>query len=514
VNRFALLTMTCLAVAATGCDDAEGAWAGDAGSWSEPPPGRGGWDASSGFPASDAGAFAAPPMDEPPPPEGDPDAGPEDLCANRETMEPVVLYLSADDSNSMASPAIARNQILMGQRPSGHYLRTYEFLNYYNVRYAHPEPGDVTVVPELRTTEEDDELVLQVGVQSAPQPARRRVITLVLDTSGSMSGSPIERLRESCLALASQLRAGDVVSIVEWNTARTVPLEALEVSGPDDPRLLAAIRAVDSGGGTDLSAGLRFGYELADRHYDPEALNRVVLISDGRANVGVTDEELIAEHSEDAEQAGIFLVGVGVGDGVNDTLMDTVTDAGRGAYLFIDTADEARRMFADRFDEVMEVALMEVRVELTLPWYMAVIRYSAEEISDEAKLVRPQHLAPDDAMVFHQTLQSCDADAMSFEDTITARATFIRPEGRVAADRTVETTMADLLEQPDVGLARGDAIVAWAEALADIATGISRAETNALLDDVVAACAQADPDGTDPALTEIAMLADTLRPSL
>ena len=491
-----------------GCDESSGDWydAGRGGGYSDA--GSYGYDASGG--AGDAGAPDMP-QAEPVPDAGPEDAGPMDICARRDTREPVVLYLSADDSNSMASPAMARAWIERGGLPSGLPIRTYEFLNYYNVAYSHPEPGDVTVVPELRTTERPDELVLQIGVQSAPRAPRRRVITLVLDTSGSMSGPPIGLLRDVCRSIAGELRAGDVVSMVEWDTARTVPLEGHVVSGPDDPALLDAIARTMEGGGTNLSAGLRFGYEIATRNYDPSALNRVVLVSDGQANVGVTDEELIAVNAVDAEREGIFLVGVGVGDGYNDTLMDVVTDRGRGAYVFIDSEIEAQRMFGARFDEVMEVALMGVRVELTLPWHMAVREFHGEEISAVASEVQPQHLAPDDAMVFHQEIGTCDVDEMSPDDTIRARATFTRPDDRVAAERTVELTMGEMLEAPDVGLRRGDTIVAWAEALADLSGGVRGPDAIALLDDVIAQCAAADPEGSDAAMLEIARLAGVLR---
>jgi Ca-activated chloride channel family protein len=395
-----------------------------------------------------------------------------DRCAMRETHEPVVLYLSADDSNSMASPVIARSLINRGGAnvPSW-MLRTYEFLNYYNVPYPSPPEDHAGIVAELRTLDEaEGELTLQIGVSAAPRETiQPRVITLVLDRSGSMSGAPIDREREVVRALAHVLREGDLVSWVEWNTERTVRLEGLPVSGPDDATLLALVASLEADGGTDLDGGLRFGYELAERFYDPARLNRVVLISDGVANAGETSVEVIARNSEDAERDGIYLVGVGVGDGINDTLMDEVTDAGRGAYVYVDTADEARRMFEERFAETMEVGLLGVRVETTLPWYMAIREFHGEEYSvGDPEAVRPQHLSPGDAMVFHQTIAACDPALIDPADVVRVRATYTRPDGRIAAEDVIESTIGALLAQPDVGFVRGDAIVAYAEALAAI----------------------------------------------
>lgn len=467
-----------------------------------------GHDSSSG--AHDAAAWTG--EVEPPPPEElppEPDAG-VDRCANRENMEPVVLYLSADDSNSMASPAIARAQLRNGAPlPHPSMLRTYEFLNYYNVRYPLPEPGHVMIVPELRARDAAGEYTFQIGVQAAPrQTEQARVITLVLDRSGSMGGLPIERERDVVRSIAHVLRPGDIVSWVEWNTERTVRLSGLVVDGPDDPRILTLVNALQADGGTDLESGLRFGYELAAMHYDPTRLNRVVLVSDGIANAGITSIDLIAQHSDDADQDGIYLVGVGVGDGVNDTLMDEVTDAGRGAYVFVDSAEEARVLFEDRFAETMDVGLLGVRVEVTLPWYMAIREFHGEEYSvGVPEAVRPQHLSPGDAMVFNQTIGACDPTLVNETDPVIVRATYTRPEGRQAAEDVVTTTIGALLAAPDVGLVRGDAIVAYAEALA----ALSRGDADAIAKRDLATARLQAALPANPDLSELVQVLDLTR---
>ncbi len=419
-------------------------------------------DAAS-VPASDAGTAPA-------------DSGPlvdanVDRCAARDTMEPTVLYLSADDSNSMASPVIARSMLAVRSFPPSSVLRTYEALNYYDVPYPFPEADHANVVPELRWHDRDaGELTLQIGVQAAPRTTpQARVITFVLDRSGSMSGAPIEREREVVRALAHVLSAGDVVSWVEWNTERTVRLEGHVVSGPDDETILGLASSLAADGGTDVDGGLRYGYELAQAYYDPTRLNRVVLVSDGIANAGNTSVAVIASHAQDAETDGIYLVGVGVGAGFNDTLMNAVTDAGRGAYVYVDSLAEAHAIFEERFAETMDVGLLAVRVEVTLPWYMAIREFHGEEYSSDPAEVRPQHLSPGDAMVFHQTIQACDPTLVDLADPIRVRATYTRPTGRVTAEDSMQSTLGELLAAPDVGLVRGDAIVAYGEALAALA---------------------------------------------
>lgn len=94
-----------------------------------------------------------------------------------------------------------------------------------------------------------------------------------------------------------------------------------------------------------------------------------VLFSDGGANVDITDIEMIAGHADDGEGEGLYLIGVGVGDpwNFNDNLMDALTDAGKAAYIFRDSTQEANAMWADRFVSNVQVAARDVQVELTLP---------------------------------------------------------------------------------------------------------------------------------------------------
>lgn len=293
-----------------------------------------------------------------------------ETCGLLDASKPLQLYLSADDSNSMASPAIARSIIDRGGVPPASLIRTYEFLNYYDLKYERAAAGGLALSLEMAASDGAGSYALQIGVSSEAAAFVRRPmsITFVLDTSGSMGGVPIERSRAAVKAIAASLKTGDIVSAVTWNDQNTVALDSYEVSGPSDPIVLALADAMQADGSTNLNAGLTLGYQIAQKNFVAEHLNRVVSISDGQANTGVTDENIIAQGASLNDGDGIYLVGVGVGDGVNDTLMDTVTDKGRGAYVYLDTIEEAAKMFTARFDETMDVAARAVQVRLDLPF--------------------------------------------------------------------------------------------------------------------------------------------------
>ncbi|WP_437781738.1 vWA domain-containing protein [Sorangium sp. So ce1097] len=426
-------------------------------------------------------------------------------CPGVDLATPLTLYLSSDDSNSMASPVIVRRQIELGAAQVDPYaIRTHEFLNYYRYSFAPANEGQLSIVSQLGSCVLTGDLALQIAVQSSPAPAQRKpmTITLVLDTSGSMSGAPIELERSAIRAIASTLVEGDVVNAVTWNTEQSAVLEGHVVSGPDDPVLLDLASSIGADGGTDLHSGLVAGYALANAHRAEGGINRVVLISDGHANAGVVEEAIIGENAEDADGEGIYLVGVGVGDGVNDTLMDVVTDAGRGAYVYLDSADEARRVFVDRFDETLLVAARDVRIELTLPPYFAIQKFYGEEYSPDPAKVRTQHLAPNDSMMLYQILRPCDPSLPSANDPYRVRVTWRDAETGEAREAVQQTTLGGL-GIDDGNLTKAAAIIAYAEALKQL-VDLDAAGRAAALTAAREAVIAANTGGADADLIEIA----------
>jgi Ca-activated chloride channel family protein len=441
----------------------------------------------------------------------------EDDC---DTEAPVQLFLSADDSNSMASPVLARRQILDGGMVTT-AIRPWEFLNYYSFDYTAAPSEQIAVTAQMRATEEvvdglDQLYHLQIGVRSWNiSPAGRRPVnlTLSLDTSGSMSGPPIERVRDCCLAIAGSLKSGDVISVVDWNTAQNVILESHEVSGPDDAALVSACESLSASGGTDLHAGLVKAYELAQENHAPERINRVILMSDGGANVGVTDENLIADNADDSEQEGIYLMGVGVGSTgyFNEALMDTITDAGKGAYIFVDTEAEAQKMFGERFVSNIEIAARDVRVELALPPTFEMVVFHGEEWSTNPDDVEPQHLAPNDAMIYHQILGSCDSSVLGDDSPVTITAHWQHRFTLEPMETTLETSLGGLLAGDAALLRKGDAVTAFADALKALKT-LSGQEALDLIDATLETVGLAiDALGADPDLVEIEDLLETYR---
>jgi Ca-activated chloride channel family protein len=428
-------------------------------------------------------------------------------------------FLSADDSNSQSSPVLVRSYIENGYPVPPGIIRIWEFLNYYDFTYTPPPPTQtLSISQQFRPYDMDAGLyALQIGVQARHhlQNERRQLsVTLVLDTSGSMGGAPIDLLKDVCTAIAGSLIEGDRVSMVTWNTSQSIVLSSHEVTGPDDPTLIGAINSLNSGGGTDLHAGLITGYNLAEENFIEDGLNRVVLISDGGANAGITDEEIIGGAAQGAEGEAIYMVGVGVDDGpgYNDKLMDTVTDWGKGASLFVDSTAEAEKMFGERFLATMEVAALDVQVRMTLPPGFEMYEYFGEEYSESPDEVEPQHLAPNDAMVYQQLLETSTPNEVYADYTIDLSATFVDAWTGVPGAVGTSSTLQELVDSPCPELRKGDSIIVYAQTLGFVYQLLQESDVLAAQEEcawgqgvVEASAAALDDDD----LYEIAELLDT-----
>jgi Ca-activated chloride channel family protein len=461
--------------------------------------------------------------------DGDPtDDDETDTESESETGEPlcddqtdVVLYLSPDDSNSMSSPVHVRERVLTegSQSLSGIPVRVWEFMNYYGFDYPAAADGELALYAAMAPVEGPEATwQLQLAVSSEAMTPEERPpmnVTLVLDTSGSMAGEPMDMLKETCRVIAANLQAGDIVSMVEWDTENVWTLAGYEITGPNDPLLLGKIEELTYGGGTDLNGGLTSGYQLAQENYDVDMLNRLVLVSDGGANAGVTDIELIAENAAFGGSDGIYLVGVAVAKGAayDSELMDRVTDAGKGASVFITDMDEAWSVFGDDFENTMAIAGREVQVELTMPPGFEIVKFSGEEFSGDPQEVEPQHIAPNDAMVFHQQIQTCAPEIIDDSSMITVTASWDDPWTFEAKQVEQSWSFAELSAMDQALLLKGAAVLAYAESLKVYKQAASDAQKTAALAPVFALLAPAQaalPDDED--LLEIAMILAQLNP--
>ena len=269
------------------------------------------------------------------------------------------------------SYSIARKFVLDGYLPDPDSVRVEEFVNYFQQDYVQPRWADgLAVTIDGSTTpflSSPFDRIIRVGIQSAELPEelrRHAALTFVIDTSGSMEeGRRLDLVKESLRMLVDELQSTDTVAVVAYNDNAHVILGPTAIEDRDT--ILDAIDSLRAGGSTNAEAGLALGYRLAADAYREGAINRVVLASDGVANVGTTDPEGILRLIADDAARGINLVTVGVGMGnYNDVLLEQLADQGDGFYAYVDDLDEAHRIFVQDLTATLQTAAQDARVQV------------------------------------------------------------------------------------------------------------------------------------------------------
>jgi Ca-activated chloride channel family protein len=190
------------------------------------------------------------------------------------------------------------------------------------------------------------------------------------------------------------------VHLVLFDDTVCTPIENFVVGRDDPATLQRAIGSLQPQGSTNLHAGLRAGYEIADRAYRSEYTNRVVMITDALTNTGVVDEELISTVSSFYDRRQIRLSGVGVGSDFNDYLLDRLTERGKGAYVFLGSEAEVDAVFGDRFTSLIETTALDVHFRLHLPPSMRMNVFYGEESSTVKEDVQPIHYFANTSQLF------------------------------------------------------------------------------------------------------------------
>lgn len=264
-----------------------------------------------------------------------------------------------------ASYTIAKNYVMNGKLPPKDAIRPEEFVNYFDYDYPDPEKN-IDIYSGLSMSPFDEDVTyLRLGVKAQePEIIKPKKITLVIDTSGSMStNNRLGLLKKGLSYLINNLNENDYVSIITYNSKANLYMETQK--GDKKDYILSQINALSPGGSTNAEAGLNLGYSKADDVFDSDYVNRVILLSDGVANVGNTDSDSILGQLKSYKEKGITLTSIGVGLGnYNDVLLEQIADNANGNYFYINELDEAIRVFDKQIDATMQVAATDTKLQV------------------------------------------------------------------------------------------------------------------------------------------------------
>lgn len=266
-----------------------------------------------------------------------------------------------------ASYSIAREWLNAGSLPPAESVRVEEYVNSFDYDYLAPSDGLNVQADGGPSPYDEDNLIIRLGVQAEQVANADRPdasLTFVVDTSGSMDRSNrLELVKTSLTRLTSELGSRDTVAIVTYSDDATVILQPTSVANRSE--IIDAIESLQPTGSTNLEAGLQRGYDLANESFQRGGINRVVLASDGVANVGLTDPDGLAGLIRADADRGIHLVTVGVGMGnFNDVVMEQLADQGDGFYAYVNNEREADRLFSDDLVSTLLTVAIDGKIQV------------------------------------------------------------------------------------------------------------------------------------------------------
>ncbi len=270
-----------------------------------------------------------------------------------------------------ASYSVMRRYLQDGNLPPTEAVRAEEFINAFDYDYA--PPTDTAFALHLEGApskfgEGKRRQLLRIGIQGRVVPDTDRkdaVLTFVIDVSGSMGmENRLGLVKKALRLLVKQLRPADKIGIVVYGTDARVVLPHTSVVNRE--HILERIDSLCPEGVTNVEDGIHKGYELARKNAEADCINRVILCSDGVANEGVTSPEVLLKQIRNYVDADdIFLTTVGFGMGnYNDPLMEELAKKGNGNYAYVDTLNEARRIFVENLTGTLQTIAKDAKVQV------------------------------------------------------------------------------------------------------------------------------------------------------
>lgn len=286
----------------------------------------------------------------------------------------LVLAGVAVAQDGVSSAGAARTKYLSnaGMLPAARDVVVEDFVNYHRHEIGRPKAGEAVSL-DLRWSKDfvaKDRAVLQVGIATALVNDRKQLrplnLSLVIDKSGSMSAADkMSRVKTSLLNMVPKLRPTDTLSIILFDSQAQVLLPAQKVG--DSRQIQDLIRGIQPGSSTNIHAGLMLGYKEAQKNYRKDSTNRVILLTDGIANQGVTDPKEIASESQGFNDRGIDLSTIGVGLDLNRDLLQDLAKSGRGLFHFVADSEDIEKVFVKELQSLISPVATDPSIQIDFP---------------------------------------------------------------------------------------------------------------------------------------------------
>ena len=268
-----------------------------------------------------------------------------------------------------ASYTIMRRKLNEGALPPAASVRVEEFVNYFDYTFEDPTNGTPfsVIMQAAPSPMNAARHILRVGVGTKAKTEQERKpanLVFLVDVSGSMAGEDRLGLAKKSLRILTQnLKEGDTVSLVTYAGSSRV---ILKPTGLDQKaRILSAIDELSSGGSTAMGSGIDLAYEQATKGLRPGAISRVIVLSDGDANVGNATHEQILKTIAGRVKEGVTLSTIGFGMGnYKDEMMEQLANKGNGNNFYVDSLDAAKKIFDKQLGSTLEVVAKDAKFQI------------------------------------------------------------------------------------------------------------------------------------------------------
>ncbi|MBX7158241.1 MAG: VWA domain-containing protein [Verrucomicrobiae bacterium] len=233
------------------------------------------------------------------------------------------------------------------------------------------ETLEVKVNPdqEVLLVDDEKEVAIKIDLTASHIPHHHHRLPLnlavVLDRSGSMEGAKLEQAKQAAIALVNQLSDEDIFSLVVYDNEVQILIPAQPVEDKD--RLKSRISRIEAGGGTALYSGVEQGADQVQRYFSAKKINRVILLSDGLANIGPSSNSEISALGQRIAKDGIAVTTMGIGDDYNEDLMASLAEASDANYYYVKDVEDLPDIFSKELGELFSVVARNICLEITLP---------------------------------------------------------------------------------------------------------------------------------------------------
>lgn len=286
-------------------------------------------------------------------------------------------YFSLD--RNTASYSQIRSQIENGWTISPYSVRIEELINYFDYDFEAPADSAVGVSAYLSDCPwNDNHKLMLAGIKTVEKKCNsvNGNYVFLIDVSGSMSGdSRLGLAKYGLNKLVDNLGEGDKVSIVTYASGVNTVLDSGECSAEGKANVIAKINGLKAAGATYASGGLEKAYELAQKNFISDGNNRVIIISDGDFNVGISNTNTMMEYISGKAQSGIYLSVLGVGMGnMRDDMLETLARNGNGNYAYLDNKTEAEKVLCHELNGMLMTVAKDAKAGVTFE-QDAVVKY-------------------------------------------------------------------------------------------------------------------------------------------